>query len=449
MGLDTSVVPAPGKGGCVRTEWVVINSVDPPPGACQYDAVPTKDTRFRCARSLPYWPVVSHRVLRRTLPGFALSYLGDGMSLVALPVLAIQLATEHRGLWAALAVAANSLPGAVGGLAFGRFLKGRRGAQLAGWDALLRATCLAAIPIAHLAGFLSVRLFVSLLAASSLLHAWGSGGRFTLVAQALPEEHRLAGNSLMTTLGQFGTIAGPFLAGLLCGSIGPVWVVTFDAFTFAVLAATYRFADTPDGEVGKTTARAGGFRTIRDNPSLVGLLSLTFAFFFFFGPVYAALPVRVTIDLHGSADQLGYFYTAFGIGAFAGAILTGYLKRWSGWPLILLIVAGFGVLMLPLGLEVPLYVALGSFALAGMVWAPYTPATMALFQKSVDTRTLPSVLAARGAVTILAAPVSTALGGPLVVALGAQGTLLFCALGILAAGLVAMGVVAVRRVRAG
>ncbi|HEY6312590.1 MAG TPA: hypothetical protein VIY52_17550 [Streptosporangiaceae bacterium] len=50
-------------------------------------------------RALPYYPALSHPVLRRVLPGAALSSLGDGMSAVAIAWLALRLAPEaSRGL---------------------------------------------------------------------------------------------------------------------------------------------------------------------------------------------------------------------------------------------------------------------------------------------------------------------------------------------------------------
>ncbi|WP_327001561.1 hypothetical protein OHA72_41490 [Dactylosporangium sp. NBC_01737] len=60
-------------------------------------------------RSSPYWPVVSHPQLGRVLPGLVVSALGDGMSLVAVTWLALQLAPDaHRATWVAVAVAAYS-----------------------------------------------------------------------------------------------------------------------------------------------------------------------------------------------------------------------------------------------------------------------------------------------------------------------------------------------------
>jgi hypothetical protein len=37
----------------------------------------------RFVAGMPYWPVLSHPLLRRLLPGFVVSSLGDGMAVVA------------------------------------------------------------------------------------------------------------------------------------------------------------------------------------------------------------------------------------------------------------------------------------------------------------------------------------------------------------------------------
>src|SRR5258706_9988965 len=104
----------------------------------------------RFPRSSPYWPVVTHPLLRRVLPGLVVSALGDGMSIVAVSWLALQVApAAQRGIWVAVAVAAYSLPGAAGGALLGRFMRGRSGAQLAGWNATLRAVSLAAIVVLY------------------------------------------------------------------------------------------------------------------------------------------------------------------------------------------------------------------------------------------------------------------------------------------------------------
>ena len=411
--------------------------------------MPPETAPLRFPRCSPYWPVVSHPLLRRVLPGLATSALGDGMSLVAVTWLALQLTPPaQRGTWTALAVAAYTLPSAAGTMIFGRYLAGRSGAQLAGWDAILRAAALAAIPAAHLVGVLSIGLYVALLAAASLLRSWGSAGRFTLIAELLPQRHHLPANAVLAIIGDAATIIGPPLAGILISWSGPVWVIAIDAATFAALALTYRLAIPRVKRTDPTEApasRTAGFGIIRHNPSLLGLLALTFGSFFLFGPFYVAMPVLVTEDLHASATTLGLYYTAFGAGGLLGGLATGYLHRWPLWPTTIGIVVGFGLAMLPLGLDTPVGLSLPAFALAGLIWAPYMSTSMALFQRSTTTTKLPQALAANSTVTVLAVPLGTILGGPLTTGIGARQTLLLCATATIALGVVAAGLTILSR----
>ncbi|WP_327001560.1 MFS transporter [Dactylosporangium sp. NBC_01737] len=278
---------------------------------------------------------------------------------------------------------------------------------------------------------------MTLLAVSSLLAAWGSAGHYTLIAELLPPVHHLPANAVMTSIANVATIVGPPLAGLLIGWTNPATVIAVDAASFAVLALTYRLAVPTDAPAAPATPAAGGFGVIRANRTLLGLLVLSFAFFFLFGPFYVAMPVHVASDLHAPATVLGAYYTAFGAGALLGGLATGYLRRWSLWPTTIGIVLAFGAAMLPLGLGAPTVLAVTSFALAGCVWAPYMSTSMALFQRTTPAGDLPQVLAANGSVLVLAVPVGTVLGGPLVAGLGARETLLVCALATIVLGLLA------------
>ncbi len=109
------------------------------------------------------------------------------------------------------------------------------------------------------------------------------------------------------------------------------------------------------------------------------------------------------------------------------------------------IVVAFGVFMLPTGLGAPTAVAVAGFAAAGLLWPPYASLSTTLFQRSAPRDLLPQALAASSAVRVLAVPLGTALGGPLVAGLGARETLLVSAASIAVLGLAAAG--AVRAVR--
>lgn len=363
------------------------------------------------------------------------------MALVAVGWFGLQLAPEaHRETWVAVAVGAYTLPAAAGTLIFGRLMRGRTGAQLAGWDATLRGLTLMAIPLCSAFGMLSVQLYIVLLGGSSLLHAWGTAGRFTLVAELLPEQDRLAANALLNMLSNLMYVVGVPLAGLLIAWRGAPLVFVIDAVTFLILAVTYAFVSraVPGLHSAEHKAsRFAGLQAIRDEPRLAGLVALTFSFFFLFGPVYVALPIHVAEDRHASAAMLSAYYTVFGIGSGIGGLAAGYLRRLPPWSAIVGVVLLLGVVMIPMGLNLPVAVALASFALTGLIWAPYTALSMSLFQNTAEPARLSQVLATNGAVTVVALPLGTLLSGPLIGLFGARGTLLACGVAIATLGLVA------------
>jgi DHA3 family macrolide efflux protein-like MFS transporter len=123
-----------------------------------------------------------------------------------------QLATV-AGCLVGAAVAAYTLPGVLGTLTLGRWLRGRSGAQLADWDAVLPCVALAAVPLAAALGLLTIGLLVALLVVSSVLDSWGSAGKYTLLTELLPQRDQLAGNALVATVAELTTVVGPLLAG--------------------------------------------------------------------------------------------------------------------------------------------------------------------------------------------------------------------------------------------
>jgi DHA3 family macrolide efflux protein-like MFS transporter len=205
-----------------------------------------------------------------------------------------------------------------------------------------------------------------------------------------------------------------------------------------------RTIDTPVKE--ETGSSASGFAVGR-NRSLLGVLLLSFGFFVCFGPVLVALPIYVVVDHHGSAFVLSSYYTAFGIGAVAGGLATGYLRRLPLTATVVGTVLCLGVTMLPLGFGAPLGLSLTAFGVAGLFWPPFLSSSVALLQRGADKEALPSVLAANGVIGVLAVPLGTLPGGPLVDLMGARQTLLLSAALTLAIGGVAALVLAVQSAR--
>jgi MFS family permease len=248
---------------------------------------------------------------RRLLSGLGVSALGDGMSYVTIAWLAVRIAPAGSlGVFVGLAVAAYALPGALGALALSRLLRARppRGLVLA--DCALRTACLVAIAALAISGTLTPAPYVALLAASSLLAGWGAAGQYTLLSQVGGADGRLAANSVYSAQTALAMIVGPAVAGALLARITPGWLLVLDAATFAFLGIqAVRTPGAPTVSEQPLDARRAesGFRLLRAS-GLGGLLTLTWVFFFLYGPVEDALPVYVARDLHSHSGLLGAYW---------------------------------------------------------------------------------------------------------------------------------------------
>ncbi|GAB3414193.1 MFS transporter [Flindersiella endophytica] len=396
-----------------------------------------------------YRQVLANRVFRRLIGGFGVSYLGDGMTFVTAAWLAIELAPRDSvELWVGGAVAAYTLPGVAGALAFGRKLRRVPAKRLLLADNIARGLCLGAVPLFWLAGLLTPWLYVVLLAASSLLHAWGNAGKYTLLADLLPSNRRLAANTLVGSLQFAATIAGPAMAGVLVTYISSALVLGLDALSYlflAVLVARTRFPEPRHvAPVDQEVAR-GGLAMLRSHRELLGLLTLTWFFNFLYGPVEVALPLHVTGDLGAPGTLLGLYWALFGAGAVVGGLAVGALKRLPLWPVTIGIVIGWGLMLLPFGFGVPTVVTVVCFTAGGAIYGPFVALSVTLMQEKAPAQYLTSILAARSAVLLTASPLGTALGGPLTAALGTRATLSGSGLATVALGLVAGVLLLTRR----
>jgi predicted MFS family arabinose efflux permease len=262
-------------------------------------------------------------------------------------------------------------------------------------------------------------------------------------------EGRLAVNALASAQVSFATIVGPLIAGLLLGWISAGVLLALDAASFAFLGiVAWRIGAMTDAVEGPVDGRAAesGFRLLR-RPDLLSLTLVTWVFFFLYGPVEVALPVYVAIDLEAPAGLLGAYWTTFGVGALAATLITGTIRGRNMRQITLLIVAGWGACLLPFAFA-PIAVTLVGFAIGGLIYGPFIPLTYALFQSSTTAVNLPFVLAARSAVVMIATPLGTAIGGPLVGSLGASMTLAISGLATVGLAVVASVLWTVQRVDA-
>lgn len=384
--------------------------------------------------------------------GYGFSALGDGMSAVAVAWLAISLSRGHNtGLLVGAAVAAFTLPGVVAGMALGRVLAHWDARLLILVDAALRAVALALIATGAVLGILSPTGYIALLGASSLFTLLGVTGEVASVAELLPARQSVAGNSPLTLASFASSIAGPALAGGLIALTSPGVAIGVDAATYAGLALAVglsrRFQPPPPLPTVKSQSMAQALRSLRHNPAVLGISILCVAFFGLYGPVEVALPVFVSQVLHAGPGVLGGYWTVFALGATLGVLGASWVQRFGLWKVALVVMAAWGACLVPFGLVHSVVAGFAALAVGGLVYGPFLPLKRTIIQRYSPASSLTALAAASGMLTLPAAPVGTALGGPLVAAIGPSATLLVSGLFTVGAAAAAALVLETRRSR--
>jgi predicted MFS family arabinose efflux permease len=256
----------------------------------------------------------------------------------------------------------------------------------------------------------------------------------------LPEDQRLAANTLVSSLGFAATIAGPAIAGVLVMYLSSALVLGLDALTYALLAVIVMRARVPPSRrvspIDQAASR-GGLALLRSHPELLGLLMLTWLFNLLYGPVEVALPLHVTDDLDAPGTLLGLYWMLFGIGAMLGSLAVGTLRQLPLWPVTVVIVLGWGLSLVPFGLGAPTALTVSCFTIGGAIYGPFVALSVTLMQAKSPPQHLAVMLAARSAALLTASPLGTAIGGPLTTALGPRATLGGSGLATVALGAVA------------
>ena len=206
------------------------------------------------------------------LGGQVISMIGDGLALLAVPLLILRL--THDPLAAGLAVAMRS----VGYLAVGA-PAGPIVDRLNAWLVLVTADAVRAVAFTVLGVFawLQVRQ-IALLLAISFVSACASvffdAALAVTVQDLFPRERVLPANSAIETATQLSRVIGPAAAGVLASTAGVQIALWVDAATFVVSLATVGFVFGP-GRTDMPARRRPGPRAIR--PGAIRMISRDFA----------------------------------------------------------------------------------------------------------------------------------------------------------------------------
>ncbi|GAA2668584.1 MFS transporter [Actinoplanes palleronii] len=384
--------------------------------------------------------------MRRSLTGLlaaeAISLLGSRITFVALPWLV--LTSTGSALLAGVAGLAEMLPYVLAGLLGGPIVDrvGPRPTAVAADAASLVAV--AGIPLLASTETISYSTLLGLIAVAGALRGFGDTAKRALLPRVIAGAGLSTerGTTLYDGISRVATLLGLPLAGLLVAAVGPARVLLVDAATFGVCALIISIYVTAgstgqetaeDEESGYAAALRCGFRYVRQDRLIVGIMSMLFATNLF-DQAYATVfvPVWVRDGPHGPA-ALGVLGSAFGVGAVAGNILWTIIgprvPRRVTFAVCFLI--GGPAQLLALALTDRLWAVLAIAALAGALMSTINPILLAAVYERVPIRMQGRVMSVLIAFSWAGIPLGGVLGGWAVEDLGLRTAALLAGIGYL------------------
>jgi len=274
------------------------------------------------------------RVFRRYWSGSTISFFGDQISGVALPlaaVLALHAGAAQMGYLTAL----EWLPSLLFGLPAGAWVdrRGRRRQTMIAAD-LGRAALFGSIPIAYAVHALTLaQLFAVTFAAGTLSIVFNvSNG--TLFVSIVAESQYVDGQSLLYGSRALSFVGGPSVGGVLVQALSAPVAIVADALSFlgsafflGRIAPPEPAADASGGSVLAGARFIRGSALVRASLSAVAVVNF---FNLMFSALYLLYAVRV---LHLRAGLVGGLLGAAAIGGVLGALVTKRIaaRIGAGW----------------------------------------------------------------------------------------------------------------------
>lgn len=377
----------------------------------------------------------------------AISNIGNGITGIALPVIAVQILAAtpgQMGVLSALDGIVVLLFGLLAGVWVDRL---RRRPVLIATD-LARALVVASIPAAALLGVLHIGQLYVVAALAALLSVFFQAADVAFFPGLVEARELVEGNSKLGVSDALAEIAGPALAGALIAAITAPLSMLVDALSFlgsALFVARIRKPEPPP--VAPTERSSAWHESIEGllyvlKHPLLRVLAGSAGVFNFFGMFFATLYALYVIRVLGLAPfLLGLLIAAGGVSALVGAVLTERVVRRLGLGLAI----GGGLFLYGcIGLLVPL--AHGPVALVAVILftsqlvGDVTVSVYLIAELSLRQMLIPHQLLGRANAGILfltrgVGPLGALLSGILAVSIGVRPTLFIAVLGVMMAGL--------------
>jgi len=317
--------------------------------------------------------IFASRSFRQYYIGQAFSYLGDGLRLLAVPLLVYYL--THSALSTGISLALEVAPFALFGPIAGSFADRLDRRKLMIACDFVRFAVMATFAITYATHTLTLSMLYGGLVVLSICAAFFLAGQAPSIPYLLGRDRTTEAMSALIAAESATNLVTPVIGGALFSLLGPLPALTMNAFTYAISQISLSRVPTlgPDERNGAPSIRelvadiGHGFRfLVRDVPmrsmSLVSLAMNALAF-----GAYAILIPYLKREFAASDHQVGFFLGIGAAGAIAGSLFAGKTaKRWPFGRALVVAMLFDAFIFIPFIFSTNLYVAALFWALANM-----------------------------------------------------------------------------------
>jgi MFS family permease len=265
--------------------------------------------------------------------GQTISNLGSSFTQWAVPLLVFQL--THSALNLGVATAATFLPYLLFGLLLGAWMDrvDRKRAMIA-LDSL-NTVVIVSIPLVAQFWHLSVWWIYGVTFIQSTIFIAFSAGEFAAIPSLVSTNDLVTANGRIQATFSAAQVAGPLLAGALVSFLPLVWVMAFDAGSFAVSAVSLALIRGSFNVVSEEPKEATtilhdvreGLRYVLSHPVLRNISAMMALINFVGATTFAQLVLFATDRLHASKFEIGVLFAAGSAGVVVTGLLAGRLRK--------------------------------------------------------------------------------------------------------------------------
>ena len=365
------------------------------------------------------WEVLRSGPMRNLWAATSLSLVGDFFSYVAIAWLVLQLTGSSLALGTVLIVQAvpRGVLMLVGGAISDRLSP--RITMVASMG--LRVALVAPLAVVVLTGHVQMWEVYGISFVFGVVDAFFMPARSAILPRIVADHELEAGNAVLNVSTQVAIVIGPALAGVVVATMGTGWAFAVDAACFALGALFVLWLPGAAPSEAKTGAPAGGlggqimagFRYAWADVGIRSALIIIAAIDFGAnGAIGVGLPTLAHGRYGAGAAGLGILLGAWGVGATAGALVAGMVKRPErmGW-LFIGVSAWLGITIGALGLIPTLAPAAIVMAVAGVSNGAANTFGISWLQRRTDAAMQGRVMSLVMLGSVGLVPVSYALSG--------------------------------------